>query len=552
MRLFLYYMGHSFVNVLKKIFKTWLAFFFIIFAIAMLIGFVGGSIAKRVESRNRQETAIEETVEAEVTDEQEKAPSILEIMNISKENMVETIMSGIFFFMLFLTLLNSKGIGEIFLPADVPMLFASPLRPQSVMMFRLAAALGLQVLLSFYMAFQIPNLILNAHMNAWGAWSILVAWLLLALLTTVLQILLYIFASKNDFFKKNLKIFIGAFFVALIAIYFYFLTKNDRVPLKAATEMFSGANTFWVPFWGWMRGMTINALAGNVGLSLMYVGLNIAGILLLIVIAWNIKVDYYEDAVISTERRAEIIERAQNSKGAATIRTKDRSSKIKRDGFTKGSGATVFYHKTIYNRRRLSYFGCITKTMLLYLVIAAFSIGTEIFGDFKYCFVLYIGITLVMVFYRTLGNPLREDITKEFFVMIPAKAVSKLFWSMLGGIINTAMDLIVPFAAVVIWLKVPPVQAIVWFLFIITVDIYGTVIGTFIYLSVSVSLPDMVQNMVQVVFIYFGVIPAIIAVILGIVFNRMMLFLPIGLLFNLIVSAIFFFITPVFLENGRK
>lgn len=551
MRLLAYYIGHTFINTIRKLLKTWLAFFFIIIVFGGLVGFIAGNVASSLEKK--AETVVEETVTEEVDDSSHEEVNtflngLFPKMELEKEQIIELAISGLFILMLFLSLINSKGIGEIFQPADVVMLFSAPLKPQTVMLFRLITTLGMQVVFSLIMLFQLPNLIVSAGMSVWSAFTLIIAWGLLALFTTLLQVLLYILSSKNEFMKKNLKLFIGAVFGLIAAVFIFEVLQNDRNILLVAVKMFTGEGTYWVPFWGWMRGFCMNAVAGNNPASFMYLAFNILGMAVLVAIIWNLKVDYYEDAVVATEKKAAAIESAKNN---TRVRTKDRSDRIKRDGFDKGNGASVFYYKTLYNRRRMGVIGGITKTMLLYFAIAAFIVVLGEIKEFKFTFLAVSAAMTFIAFYRTLGNPLREDITKEFFTMIPAPARAKLFYSLLGGLANTFMDMVVPFAAAAIWLKISPIEAVLWLLFILSIDLYGTLVGTFIYLSVAMSLPDTVQKMVQIMFIYFGIMPAIAFVIVGIVLDMILIFLPIGIVFNLIMSGIFFLVVPKLMENGR-
>ena len=73
MRMFLYYIGHTFVNQIRKLFKTWVVVFILIcFVMGGLIGF-GASLlsdkaeetASEISETQDNEQEIQETVEAE-------------------------------------------------------------------------------------------------------------------------------------------------------------------------------------------------------------------------------------------------------------------------------------------------------------------------------------------------------------------------------------------------------------------------------------------------------------------------------------------------------
>ena len=67
MRMFLYYALHSFVNQLKKIFKTWVMVFILVcFVMGIGIGLLANTIEKTAQ---KNQVAVEETVEQEDEDE---------------------------------------------------------------------------------------------------------------------------------------------------------------------------------------------------------------------------------------------------------------------------------------------------------------------------------------------------------------------------------------------------------------------------------------------------------------------------------------------------
>jgi len=554
MRLFGYYITHTVFNAIKKLFKTWIAFMLIVMVFGAVVGGIAGTVAASLSKDTVNEITSDEEVQGAIEETQEIVKeSFFDKYDIEVKQIIELVISGVILFFIFLSLFSAKGMGDIFLPADVTVLFSAPLKPQSVMMFRLFTTIGLQIMFSIVMLFQIPNLVVNLKMSVLAAISIVLAWIILNLFVSVLQLLVYILSSYSEIIKKNSKIFIGAMLVAIVGVFAFNIIRCDKVYIKAALYTFTGSNTHWIPFYGWIRGMCIAAIDGNNIKALIYMGLNIVGLIGLIVLVWSLKVDFYEDALVSAERRAEIIEKAKTQK-TAVVRTKERSDKIKRDGFTKGSGANVFFYKTLYNRKRLSYFGFLTKTMILYIAIVAMAVIIVKNGNYgpDRGFLITCALMTLVAFYRTMGNPLSEDLSRDFFAMIPASARAKLFYSILGGITNTLMDIIVPFIFASVWFRASIGEAVVWLLFILAVELYGTIVGAFIMMSVSVSLPEMVQKMVQIIFVYFGIMPAIIFLVIGILLKNMVLFMPFGIVLNLGLSFIFFMIIPHFMQNGRK
>ena len=153
MRLFGYYAWHSFVNQLRKLFKTWVLIFLVIcMAVGALIG-VGAAMLDDASGED------EEIVESEITPEE---PGAMEQLGIEPEEIVELVVGGIILVVfVFQAISADKNGSKIFLPADVNLLFSSPMKPQSVLLFRLMTQLGTSILASVYLLFQLPNLVLN-------------------------------------------------------------------------------------------------------------------------------------------------------------------------------------------------------------------------------------------------------------------------------------------------------------------------------------------------------------------------------------------------------
>lgn len=556
MRLFGYYALHTFINTIKKLFKTWVAVFVLIcFVLGIGIGLLAVSVSNTVGQEEETDIEMDEVLQEQLAMEEENPdPGFLEEHGITKNDMIELVFSAVILIMLLIYLLSSKSAAKIFKPGDVSILFSAPVKPQSVLLFRLVSSMGLQLVASIYMLAQLPNLIGNVGMSVWGAISMVLSWSVLMISGMLLQVILYTVGSRYRLFKMlATKVLIGLFAVLVAAYIFYARQQGDY--LKCAIDMFTGEKTWWIPFWGWLRGFGMNAVMGNTAASLIYMGMILLGFAILIFLIWRMDADFYEDAIASVDRMTEMIENSKNSKTGVTVsrvRKKDRSEKLKRDGFNYGQGANVYFFKTIYNRFRFSTLKIFTKTTLLYTVLATlFSIlfVDETEGNYYMTIVL---ILLVIVFYRTLGNPLQEDTTRYFFTMIPENMYAKLFFSMIGGTVCCLLDLILPMTLSGIILHQNPLNVIGWMLVIASMDFFGTSVGAFISISVPVNGGNTIKQMIQVLFMYFGIMPAGILIVIGLVTKQVALFTIIATIVNLGTGAIFFAITPRFLINGNQ
>ena len=554
MRLFVYYAFHTIVNTLKKLLKTWVAFFIVITLVCSLFGLLIGRLIPLIEkSFKTEETQIEQTIdEKEVEEHISKLSVFLTERNLTKYDMVDMVVVVAFLFFVTITIATVNKGGELFKPADVPLLFASPMKPQSVLMFRLMNSLGMNIIVGFYMIFQIPNLVNNLHISVWSAFIILLAYILTMLFSTLVQITFYTLSRNSKKGTVNIgSILIGFYAVLLVAFIAYTTITKQDVGL-AAFKFFGSKHTFWIPFLGWIRGMVYYSMMGDVLRTVIFTALFVVACIITVVVIWNVKADFYEDAMFATERVAVKLENAQKAqKGGTVTRNKDRSAKIERDGFHYGNGAGVFFYKAVYNRLRFATLKIFSKTFIINLLIAVG--GSWLAGKIKNPsldpFLIPAAAIALFAFYRTMGNPLDEDTSREFFILIPDSPLKKIWASLLGSVTVCGIDILIPMIVAAIITKTAPFVVGGWIVFILSVSLFGTAVGAFVSISIPGDHAQTVKMMVQIMFVYFGAMPSMGFVIAGIILKNMAVMLLLGAVFDVIVGAFFTLITPHFLTN---
>lgn len=350
-------------------------------------------------------------------------------------------------------------------------------------------------------------------------------------------------------FRKALKPGLAVLAAVIAGGFFSYQRISGQPMLLAAVKFFNAPGTEFIPFWGWLKGFCRAAIDGKAGKALLLLGLFVAGSTLLIFIVWSLKVDFYEDAMAKSEEMAELLEavRTQNS-GFMVKRKKDRSEKLKRDGMKHGCGANVFFFKNLYNRNRFAHFGFLTKTMEFYL-IAAIGAGYVCKHSIQTGNVmLLVAMFAVLVFFRSMGNPLEADTKMSYFVMVPENTWAKLFYSLLSGLTFTAMDLFLPMIVGAIVMGANPLIAVLWIIGILSVDAYSTTVGVFISVSLPVNAGQPIKQFIQILFVYFGLLPDIIIVAVGYALGFPMLGIIGALVINLVLAFLFFALAAMFLE----
>ncbi len=546
MRLFGYYAWHSFKNQIKKLFKTWVLIFFVVcFLLGGLIGF-GAAMLEDAAPPQEDPGYTEELPDEDIPENPMSPEETAALMEL----VVGGILLAVFVFM---AVSADKNGSKIFLPADVNLLFASPMKPQSVLLFRLMTQLGVVLLSSVYLAFQIPNMVLNMGLDIWVAVGFMAAWLLALAAGKLLQILLYTVASTYDGLKRHLRKGIYGFLILAAGAYFLYSQLSGLDYYAAAVRFFNHEITWFIPFWGWLKAFCMSVLAGDIlGIVLSVLAI-LGGGAVLVVIIWRIPADFYEDAMAKSQETAELLEVAQAEKSTGFVkRKKDRSEKLRRDGMNRGWGASVFFWRVMYNRFRFAHFGIFTKTAETYFLAAA-AVGALCRFVIETDGTLPVVLTLaVFAFFRSLGNPLAEDTSKDFFRMIPESTGKKLFYSILGGSACCGMDLLPALALTWILCGSNPLILLAWALVILSVDFYATNVGAFIDLSVPVAAGKTIKQVVQIMFIYFGLLPDIAVMAVGLVLGQVAPAALGAAALNIALGSIFLALTPLFLDPKEK
>ena len=73
------------------------------------------------------------------------------------------------------------------------------------MLFRIGMQIGTMIFMGVYLLLQLPNLVLNMGLSVWAGIAIIVAFSIMTFLSTLMQLLAYLLASKYEVVKKYLR-----------------------------------------------------------------------------------------------------------------------------------------------------------------------------------------------------------------------------------------------------------------------------------------------------------------------------------------------------------
>ncbi len=553
MKLFFYYATRTFKNQIKKLFKTWVAVLIgCCFLFGLLVGLGAAFLDTLADTQMPDdEPSYEETVpsEEDISAEEEGIVIPPELMG----DIAAAAAGALFLILIAFHILSADKSGnKIFPMADVNLLFASPLKPQSVLLFRLTTQLGAAVAAGLYLIFQLPNLVLNLGLPARVAWLIIPVFIFMLAYAKLIQIFFYTLASTKLWVRKLLApLAWGLLLLTAGGLVLYYRSGTVN-PFEAGVAFFAAEAGHLIPIWGWLVGAVAALADGAYLMAAIYTLLLCGGIVGLSFLIWHLRADFYEDALQNSSEMAEAMQTVQNEGGLMARKKKDRSDRYKRDGLSHGTGASVLLTKSLYNRFRFAFLRIFTKTTVTYLCVTLL-ICILMRTVFEASSLLPVVLTLGgFVFFRSLGNPIANDLSKVSFQMMPESPFAKIGYSLLAGTVDCLLDLLPSLIVACLLLGANPLVALCWLFFILSVDLYSSSVGAFIDLSLPVSLAKTIRGVIQIFFIYFGLLPDIVLLIIGGIFGMLPLFAAFAGLFNLAIGVGFGALCPLFLLRGRR
>lgn len=543
MRLFGYYVFHTFINSIKKLFRTW-----VIWVIVAALGFGAvaglgaGLFINVLEDQGVLETEeklSEEGLEEQLAEEElseEDIALIMEVADFAIAILVITVL-------LFMAYTGDKGGTNIFTMADVNLLFPAPRKPQFVLMFKVFLQMGLIIVSSIYLVFQLPNLVLNLGLNFSSALTLIVSWMVIFIFGKLFSVLSYMVGATHVAIRKYIKPVIICIALVIVLVYGVQISENMEVPKLHYL--------YYIPVWGQLTGFTLAGLHG------MWLKFALNGVLLflelviLLRIIWSMKADFYEDAFINADSNRQKLEDAKQGMTA-----KKRSKRVKREEAAQknvfGEGAMVFFKKSIYNRRRFAKFGIFTNTSLTYLAIGIVCAVLDIKGAQLHSLTIMGILLTAFAYFRNYGNPLALECRTHYLQMVPEKPFTKIFYSMMAGCYDTFFDLLPAFVVTTIAIQAKPLEAVLWMVFITCLDFLASGTGLLLTMIFPVSLNENIVATVQMFLKFLILIPAGIFMIFSGVLGGMEGAMLSASICNAVLGVLMIFAASNFLHQGRN
>ena len=556
MRLWGYYALHTFINTIKKIFKS--KVMIVILCSFLIGGVVGGSvgfISSLVEDQARTESSVSK-------DDKTNDPAQMEedFMMVHADAIRESIPAATMILLLVVVLWGiyggSKKGSDFFLMADANILFAAPLKAQTVLMFRLSFQILALLTFTFYLIFQVPSMKLILGLDNFAIVAIFLAWGMLLFMSKLMSVFTYTLTATYEHLKKYVVPFVFAVGLLVVAATgaVYISTGNDYMATLRLTYGADWSN--YIPVFGWYKAMVMNAINGHVFASLGYMALNLVFLIALVWGIWHIKADFYEDALAGAQKRDDMTKAAlegrniNKDKKQSAKRTQKLEHKVRKSYELKGWGASVFLHKSILNRRRFSKFGFVTNTLLLYLAIGGLGAACMAYKtDLREISVVGLIMALTL-FFRNFGNPIEIESSHNWLFLVPEDPYKKVLYAILAGSVDCVLDLLPGIVVATVILRGNPLMALLWLATLVSMDFMFSCFGLLLQAILPSSAMDVVKSMLQMMLRAFIIVVIVIAFAIGTVLQGLALGAVFCMFTSLAVGTICFIVYPSLLHRG--
>ena len=556
MRLWGYYALHTFINTIKKIFKS--KVMIVILCSFLIGGVVGGSvgfISSLVEDQAQTENSVSK-------DDKTNDPAQMEedFMTVHADAIRESIPAATMILLLVVVLWGiyggSKKGSDFFLMADANILFAAPLKAQTVLMFRLSFQMLALLFFTFYLIFQVPSMKLILGLDNFAIIAIFLAWGMLLFMSKLMSVFTYTLTATYEHLKKYVVPFVFAVGLLVVAATgaVYISTGNDYMATLRLTYGADWSN--YIPVFGWYKAMVMNAINGHVFASLGYMALNLVFLIALVWGIWHIKADFYEDALAGAQKRDDMTKAAlegrniNKDKKQSAKRAQKLEHKVRKSYELKGWGASVFLHKSILNRRRFSKFGFVTNTLLLYLAIGGLGAAFMAYKtDLREISVIGLIMALTL-FFRNFGNPIEIESSHNWLFLVPEDPYKKVLYAILAGSVDCVLDLLPGIVVAMVILRGNPLMALLWLATLVSMDFMFSCFGLLLQAILPSSAMDVVKSMLQMMLRAFIIVVIVIAFAIGTVLQGLALGAVFCMFTSLAVGTICFIVYPSLLHRG--
>lgn len=363
-----------------------------------------------------------------------------------------TILLAILFLMFLYTLYSgTKKLDSHFTMSDVNLIFVSPIKPQTVLLYGVIKKIALELLTSIYILYQIPNVLGNFNVPVVNQIVLILAVIIFQLIfSNILKLFIFALNTKYKNLGQIIRSAVKAVLVLMAAGAAFIIVKGD---IKAILEKILNVVVYssWIgniPVIGWIREIIVQVIKGLNISTFLYLSLFLLLSALMLYITYILKLDYYEDMLSSAEMYS-TAKNIKTSKETAVSGSNNafftpiRKRGLKLDNIH-GAKVLFFKHINEYAKRSFVFF---VNTYSLILLTASLVLGIFAKGlDIKIIFLASCGL---LFFSAGMASKIYNEIYHHFIFLLPDTPQRKLFYGMVSSLVKAVTDsvlLFLPFA----------------------------------------------------------------------------------------------------------
>ncbi len=307
---------------------------------------------------------------------------------------------------------------------DVNLLFVSPIKPQSILLYGLVQMAKTAFWAGFFLLFQ-GSTVGNLFGKGFEAILILfLCFILNTVLMSILSLVIYNLTNGRPARKRLVWVITAACFVPLLAYAGVLFLQSGNL-LQAVEALLRSPVFSWFPVSGWAAQAATSLVAGKLATGLLFIGvIAVAGGGLVTYLLLG-KVDYYEDVLVATEtafeKKRAVAEGQANLEALSTTKTK--VSKTGVGGF----GASALLYKHLRESTRASALGLLSVPSLFFIVGAGV-LAFLMRGEGGVTMLILQIMVWIQLFLIGTGRGMKELFT-HYIYLIPETSFRKIVWS---------------------------------------------------------------------------------------------------------------------------
>ncbi|WP_438431657.1 putative ABC exporter domain-containing protein [Gorillibacterium sp. sgz500922] len=365
------------------------------------------------------------------------------------------IVSGVILFIVYSSISKSiKSGNSFFRMADVNLAFTAPLSPKKILLYGFLKQIWLSFVGVFMLIWQIPNLRNHYRIDGWGVIVLLFGFVLLLFLLQLVGVLIYSWTSRTKRARvQATRVWNGLMAVFAAVLLVELAQKKDLGDALRAVLHSRGFE--YIPLIGWFKTLYMAPIIGVTPRFYLAAGLLLAATVLLMVLFYRQKSDYYEDVLANTEQKEALYAAKREGRQARTGGTSAliKNRKVKQGRYR--SGAAAIFSRQMLEYRKKGFFLIDRST----LILAVFGFAAQYFVPDQDLTVLLL-FSIYYLFILSFQGSWMRELERPYIYLFPASSAAKLFYSTLADLIKGLLDGAVLFAVAAVVMGGSPFVAL--------------------------------------------------------------------------------------------